>query len=42
MKWDEILTHPWIIGALIVTIFIGRQLTIMELGNDLLRDWVKI
>ncbi|PWZ82636.1 iron chelate uptake ABC transporter family permease subunit, partial [Staphylococcus pseudintermedius] len=24
-----------IIGALIVTIFIGRQLTIMELGDDI-------
>ncbi len=36
MKWDEILTIlPWIIGALIVTIFIGRQLTIMELGDDI-------
>ncbi|WP_431706373.1 FecCD family ABC transporter permease [Staphylococcus aureus] len=36
MKWDEILTIlPWLIGALIVTIFIGRQLTIMELGDDI-------
>ncbi|MBH4491482.1 iron ABC transporter permease [Staphylococcus aureus] len=36
MKWDEILTIlPWIIGALIVTIFIERQLTIMELGDDI-------
>lgn len=36
MKWDEILTIlPWIISALIVTIFIGRQLTIMELGDDI-------
>ncbi|MBM9714720.1 iron chelate uptake ABC transporter family permease subunit, partial [Staphylococcus aureus] len=36
MKWDEILTIlPWLIGALIATIFIGRQLTIMELGDDI-------
>ncbi len=33
MKFLTIL--PWIIGALIVTIFIGRQLTIMELGDDI-------
>ena len=36
MKWDEILTIlPWLIGALIATVFIGRQLTIMELGDDI-------
>ena len=37
MKWDEILTIlPWLIGALItIAVFIGRQLTIMELSDDI-------
>ncbi|MDN8732315.1 iron chelate uptake ABC transporter family permease subunit, partial [Staphylococcus aureus] len=36
MKWDEILTIlQWLIVALISTIFIGRQLTIMELCDDI-------
>ncbi|EHJ07615.1 FecCD family ABC transporter permease [Staphylococcus simiae] len=36
MKWNEILMIlPWIVIAMIVAIAIGRQLTIMELGDDI-------
>ena len=36
MKWDEILTIlPWLLVALIAPVFISRQLTVMELGDDI-------
>ena len=36
MKWPEIIViSPWLIVAMIITMLMGRQLTIMELGDDI-------
>ena len=39
IKWNQIMMIlPCIVIAVIVTIFMGRQLTIMELGDDIARS----
>ena len=36
VKWPEIIViSPWLIVAMIITMLMGRQLTIMELGDDI-------
>ncbi|MBI5973444.1 FecCD family ABC transporter permease [Staphylococcus caledonicus] len=36
LKWEAVLTiMPWLILAVIITLLLGRQLTIMELGDDI-------
>ena len=39
IKWNQIMMIlPCIVIAVIVTVFMGRQLTIMELGDDIARS----
>ena len=36
VKWPEVIAiTPWLVVAMIVTMLMGRQLTIMELGDDI-------
>lgn len=36
LKWTQLLAVvPWIIVAVVVTLMISRQLSIMELGDDI-------
>lgn len=36
LKWTSVLSiMPWLLVAFIITLLMGRQLTIMELGDDI-------
>ncbi|PNZ30695.1 ferrichrome ABC transporter [Staphylococcus petrasii] len=36
LKWTSVLSiMPWLLAAFIITLLMGRQLTIMELGDDI-------